>query len=140
MRKILVIIVVAVLLHSTDLFAYQMTTMDERCYVFGPDGIKEDSSRYLAVYEVDEANMTISLVEETDLRTGERWTGDTVFQIVGQPTVFKAGDALKGLRFNPKRANIETISFCEGKYVYSKTTEKYINLFSGKYTTNFNDK
>ncbi|GEM_PF-6356852 len=140
MRKILNILVSILLLtQAKDLFAYQVVAIDEASYVFESGEIKKDPNRYKVFYEVDEGNKTLSVVKEVDLRTGQEFPGRAIYQIVAQPTMeqFKLGNALKATRFNPTIATVETISFCNGKYHYSKTTEKWVNLFYGSYKIDF---
>ena len=115
--------------------AYKITSEDESVLSFKDGKIKADSHRYLTTYEVDELNKTITTLEERDVRTGDVFAPNTVYQIVDQPTVaLSVPVALRGYRINPMRGNIEAISFCNGKFNYSKTTEEYINLFYGTYT------
>ena len=136
--KLLLLISSALLLCESS-FAYKIIAQDKEAYVFHEGKIKSDPNRYDVVYEVDEANKTLIVIKEVDMRTGEEYSLGSAYQIVEQPTMelFKNGTALRAIRFNPKRANIETISFCDGKYHYSKTTEKYINLFYGNYKLEF---
>lgn len=132
MRKI--IFCIAIMLFFQDVAcAYQIITTDKNCYTFGSGKVKEDPNRYKAVYEVDEANMTISETEETDLRTGEKWQVVNVYQIIPRATLLEFKDSLKGYRINPKRASVETISFCNGEYLYTRTSEAHVNLFYGTY-------
>ena len=130
-----ILIAASLFLGAGSVFAYQVTAEDMTSYVFKGGHVNEDPNRYRVIYEVDELNKTITSVKETDLRTGEEFTPDTIFQIVDTPTIDLPGvpKAIRGYRINPKRGNIEAISFCNGEYHYSKTTEEYINLFYGKY-------
>jgi hypothetical protein len=133
MKKIIVFLLVAILCQDIG-YAYQIKATDEQCYIFDSGKIKTDSNRYEVIYEVDETKMTISVIEETDLRTGEKvYPKDTIYQIVPKATMFEFKSHLKGFRLNPKRASIESISFCDGKYLYSKMQEVHINLFYGNY-------
>lgn len=118
-----------------SLYAYQIIAEDVNSYVFKGGRVNDDPNRHRVIYEVDELNKTITSVKEIDLRTGEEFTPNTIFQIVDTPTIDLPGvpKAIRGYRINPKRGNIEAISFCNGEYHYSKTTEEYINLFYGKY-------
>lgn len=124
---------------AENCLAYKIISKDEGCWVFKSGKIEKDPNRYQVVYEVDEANRTLSVIQETDLRTGEQYSVPSVFQILEQPTLefFKQGNALKAVRFNPVTANLESISFSGGEYHYSKMTEKYANLFYGTYTIDF---
>jgi len=92
-------------------------------------------NRYRVIYEVSDIDKKVSVISEIDLRSGEEFKGDSTYQIIEQPTIELpgVGAALRAYRINPRRGNIETISFYNGEYHYSKTTEEYINLFYGKY-------
>ena len=123
------------LLAASPSYAYQIIAEDMNSYVFKGGRVNDDPNRYRVIYEVDELNKTITSVKEIDLRTSEEFAPNTIFQIVDTPTIDLPGvpKAIRGYRINPKRGNIEAISFCNGEYHYSKTTEEYINLFHGKY-------
>ena len=129
------LIAIGFLFGAGSLHAYQVIAEDSNSYVFKGGRVANDPNRYRVIYEVDELNKTITSVKEIDLRTGEEFAPNTIFQIVDTPTIDLPGvpKAIRGFRINPKRGNIETISFCNGEYHYSKTTEEYINLFYGKY-------
>lgn len=130
--KIIWVILFLLLICCDAGLAYQIVSTDNSCYVFESGKIKEDPNRYKVTYEVDEANKTITVMEEVDLRTGKIYSNKMVYQIVPK-AAFEAKENLKGYHINPLRASIETISFCDGKYVYSKTQEDYINLYYGSY-------
>ena len=140
MRRLIIIFAsILLLMQAKVLFAYQIVAIDKASYVFKSGEIKKDPNRYQVIYEVDEVNKTLSVVKEVDLRTGQEYPATAIYQIVAQPTMeqFKLGNALKATRFNPTIATVETISFCNGEYHYSKTTEKWINLFYGSYKIDF---
>ena len=139
MRFLVGILVVVVTLYAGmgSAFAYRIVTKDESAFAFKGGNIEAESHRYQVTYEVDELSKTITALEEKDMRTGEIFPSGSVYQIVDQPTIELPGrpTAIRAYRINPRRGNIETISLCNGRYHYSKTTEDYINLFYGKYRT-----
>jgi len=138
MKKILLAIVI-ILLSCTHVFAYQIIATDDAMYVFQDSKLKKDSHRYKTIYEVDEQNNTITEIETTDLNTGETYKSGAIFQIISHPTqeLWFKKSFLKTIRINPTLSTVEIVVFCDGKFHYSKTQDKYINLSSGNYEIKF---
>ena|SRR3989338_5879424 len=139
MKTSIKLALVLLMFQSSYTYAYQITAKDTSGRVFKSGEVVEDSNRYQVIYNVDEAKKTLAAKKETNLKTGEEFTGSAVYEIVDQPTIeqFKLGNSLKAIRFNPTIATIETISFSKGEYNYTKTTEAYVNLYHGTYEIDF---
>ncbi len=133
--KICLLTAIIIMLLSSGASAVQIITVDEIGYVFKEGKFTEDSHKYKVTYEMDEKNQELIALEEVDLTSGEAFNSDAVYKIIKPPKLeeFMVGVALKAVRINPLLGTIETISFCNGRYNYSKTAELWINLSYGAY-------